>query len=65
MEYVMPLVKKGTTFDISGHTAVVTAITHDGIECKIEGRIYILDFDKVALATCKQVKYSNQTVNKI
>lgn len=32
-----PIVRLGTTFDIAGSKAVVTAITKTGVRCKVEG----------------------------
>ena len=46
-EPVKPLIGKGTTLEVSGHPAVVTGITKEGVECKVANRIVVLDFEKI------------------
>jgi hypothetical protein len=49
-EPVTPLIGIGTTLEVSGHPAIVTSITKEGVECKVAKHIVVLDFDKIVLA---------------
>ena len=46
-EPVTPLIGIGTKLEISGHPGVVTAITREGVECRVADNIVVLDFDKI------------------
>jgi hypothetical protein len=46
-EAMKPLIGVGTELEVSGHNAVVTAITREGVECKVAKQTVVLDFDKI------------------
>ena len=37
MKEQKPIVKLGTTMEVSGHVATATGITHHGVNCVLEG----------------------------
>jgi len=49
-EPVKPLIGVGTQLEISGHSAVITAITKEGVQCKVANHTVVMDFDKIVLA---------------
>ncbi len=50
-----PLVKLGTTFEVSGHRARVTGIAQSGVTATLEdGRKIEVDLEKVEEAVTKQ-----------
>lgn len=48
---VSPIIGIGTKFDVSGHTANVTAIEKDGVYCRLDnGREFSITFEQAELA---------------